>query len=166
MSVRRTTVAGALALALLVGACGDDDGEDVAEPEGVCALVDPDALAAAVDLTLAEPEADATSCRFGSTESDAVVGFDYTVLEGVAADTALRATRQSCDADTATDLVPEHASAAFGCRVQGQVTVAVADDEHLGVLTALDLTAEVPDAERFASLLRVADRAFAPADES
>jgi hypothetical protein len=145
------------ALVTLLAACGDDDS---AEDAGVCARVDVDALADAVDLELEDPTADDTTCQVSSSESAAILGFSVTELRGVTASTALTAVRQGCDADTGVDLVPSTGEAAFGCRVQGAITVAVADASHLAVLSALTLDAGVPDAERFDALLPIVDGAL------
>jgi hypothetical protein len=160
--IRRSLLLGA-ALAALLSACGDDD--DGAARADVCARVDVDALADAVDLELDEPSADDTTCQVSSSESAAILGFSFTDLHGVTAPTALGAVRQGCDADTAIDLTPSTGEAAFGCRVQGAVTVAAADADHLAVLSALTLEEGVADADRFEALLPIVDGSLAVPEE-
>ena len=158
MIARRITAG--LAVVVLLGACGDDDDGDIDAAPGVCAHIDAESLSNAVGLELDEPDAEGTTCSFSSSEGAAVLGFSYTELQGVTAATALGAVRGSCDADTAVDLDVEVGEGAFGCRVQGAITVAAAGDEHLAVLAGLTLESGPTDEERFESLIRVVDRSL------
>jgi hypothetical protein len=171
--VSRRSLGAAAAVLALLGACSDDDDggagtdalEDVAE--GVCVHLDTAALTGATGVTFDDVEASGTTCTYSAAESPVVLGFSYTDLDDVPPADALALIQESCDAGTVHELDLAVAEAAFGCRVQGELSVAAAGGGHLAVVAGLTLDPGTSDATRYDALGRVLDGTLAePASSS
>ena len=163
----RLSLAGlALVVAVLLGACSDDDAASPPTEPGaagsVCQQLDPIDLRRATGRYFDDAVADGTTCTYSSSESAAVVGLSVTSLDGVPADDALALLRESCDPATAVDLAVTTAERAFGCTVQGAATVAAAGGDHLAVLAGVTLAAPAPARSQLDALGRLAERALRP----